>query len=312
MLKLPYAQGAAYNDRIWEYEEECIPGTRKELLQQIMDWSYNPSSPCTFWLSGMAGTGKSTISRTVARELATQKRLVASFFFSRGRGDISHAGRFFTTIASQFVKSHPVLRPYISKVIEDNPDIFQQTLREQWKGLILVPLKSAAWPASLSLPASIIVIDALDECNDDRDVRIIIDLLSQVKNLETIRLQVFVTSRPEHPILSGFRMMSSGTHQNFVLHEIDPSIVKEDITIFLETKLALVQKEHRLSSPWPDKTTIDLLVERAGGLFIYAATIYRFIRTPHFDPDSFPKLLRAVRLHGNPSQNILTPCTFKY
>ena len=33
LLKLPYAQGAAYNDRIWEHEEECIRGIWKELLQ---------------------------------------------------------------------------------------------------------------------------------------------------------------------------------------------------------------------------------------------------------------------------------------
>ena len=127
------------------------------------------------------------------------------------------------------------------------------------------------------------MIDALDECDNDRDVRMILKLLSQVKNLEAIQLQVFVTSRPEHPILSRFHMMLSETHQDFMLYEIDSSIVKQDITLFLEEKLALVQREYQLSSLWPDKSTIDLLVERAGGLFIYAATIYRFIRNPLSD-----------------------------
>ena len=41
-------------------------------------------------MNGMAGTGKSTISRTVAHEYNKQKRLGASFFFSKGDGDAGH------------------------------------------------------------------------------------------------------------------------------------------------------------------------------------------------------------------------------
>jgi len=40
-----------------------------------MDWCDDPDSKCIFWLNGMAGTGKSTISRTIARELAEEIRL---------------------------------------------------------------------------------------------------------------------------------------------------------------------------------------------------------------------------------------------
>jgi len=49
-----------------------------------MDWCADPdpNSKCIFWLNGMAGTGKSTISRTIAQELAEKKRLAASFFFT--------------------------------------------------------------------------------------------------------------------------------------------------------------------------------------------------------------------------------------
>jgi hypothetical protein len=46
----------------------------------------------------LAGT---TIARTVAYEYSKQRRLGASFFFSRGGGDVSHAGKFFTSIAVQ-------------------------------------------------------------------------------------------------------------------------------------------------------------------------------------------------------------------
>lgn len=49
----------------------------------------------------MAGTGKLTIARTFSRELHDRGCLGASFFFSRGGGDVGHAGFFFTSLAKQ-------------------------------------------------------------------------------------------------------------------------------------------------------------------------------------------------------------------
>ncbi|KIM96938.1 hypothetical protein OIDMADRAFT_131617, partial [Oidiodendron maius Zn] len=54
---------------------------------------------CIFWLSGLAGTGKSTISHTVARIYSEQKRLGASFFFLKSDGDMNYARKFFISLA---------------------------------------------------------------------------------------------------------------------------------------------------------------------------------------------------------------------
>jgi len=222
----------------------------------------------------MAGTGKSTISRTVARELADKGKLAASFFFSRGRGDISHAGMFFTTIATQLAEHVPELEPLISKAIDDHSDIHKQMLREQWQLLIYEPLENAPTQSK----QIVVVIDALDECEGKDDMKLILQLLSQAKNLQTIQLRVFVTSRPEIPILLGFGRMPGETHQDFVLHDIPPSTINHDISVFFQQKLSVVKAERGLSTPWPDEPTIQFLVERAAGLFIYAATTYRFIQ----------------------------------
>jgi hypothetical protein len=54
----------------------------------------------------MAGTGNSTIARTVARTYLDQKkRLGANFFFSHGGGDIGHAGKFVMSIAVQLASN---------------------------------------------------------------------------------------------------------------------------------------------------------------------------------------------------------------
>ena len=68
----------------------------------------------------MAGTGKSTISRTVARHFTDQRRLGASFFFSRGQGDLGHAEKFFTTIASQMAHALPTLKRHICEAVAED------------------------------------------------------------------------------------------------------------------------------------------------------------------------------------------------
>ncbi len=68
----------------------------------------------------MAGTGKSTISRTIARHFADQGRLGASFFFSRGQGDLGHAEKFFTTIALQIAHALPTLKRHICEAVAED------------------------------------------------------------------------------------------------------------------------------------------------------------------------------------------------
>jgi hypothetical protein len=98
----------------------------------------------------LAGTGKSTISRTVARNWYKEGRLGASFFFSQGGGDIGHAGKFVTSIAVQLASSVPTIYQFICDAITNHSDIASQSLRDQWQLLILDPLskldKTAAMP----------------------------------------------------------------------------------------------------------------------------------------------------------------------
>lgn len=63
--KLPYAKGVMYNSYGDDYIT-CHPATRVDLLYEVYDWARHPHSKSIFWLSGWAGIGKSTISRTVA------------------------------------------------------------------------------------------------------------------------------------------------------------------------------------------------------------------------------------------------------
>jgi len=219
--------------------------------------------------------GKSTISRTVAHEFNRQKRLGASFFFSKGGGDAGHAGMFFTTLAAQLARVVPSLRQYICEAAKNRNDIASLSISEQWRQLVLSPLSNLH---SESCQTYIIVVDALDECEDDKDVRIILQLLAEARSLTTVQLRIFLTSRPDVPIRHSIRAIPQAEHQDFVLHNIQPAIINHDISLFLEHHLGMMGREWTLGSEWPGGEVLRQLVEHASGLFIWASTTCRFIR----------------------------------
>jgi NACHT domain len=245
-------------------------------LERIRAWADGDDTRRIFWLSGLAGTGKSTIARTVAQENYDRKRLGASFFFSRGGGDVGNASKFFTSIAVQLANNVRPLRRYICEAIMERGDIASQSLRDQWRQLILGPLSKLD---GNSRPSSyILVVDALDECDNENHIRDILRLLAETRSLKMVRLRVFLTSRPEIPIRHGLDQLPKGDHRDFVLHDIRPEIIDADITTFLEQDLKLIGQENSLEAGWPGEQVIKRLVRDASGLFIWAATACRFVR----------------------------------
>ncbi|PQE19375.1 vegetative incompatibility HET-E-1 protein [Rutstroemia sp. NJR-2017a BBW] len=250
--KLPSVDNAAFDSHDEEHNARCYQGTRAELLRQIYNWAGDQGIERIFWLNGMAGTGKSTISRTVAQNFADKGELGASFFFKRGEGDRGHAGMFFATIATQLVQQLPSLAPYIKNTIEADPGISRKALKQQFDALVLQPLGKIRTDLQKS-SSIVIVIDALDECDREEDVKTIIRLFSQLPHIVSAQLKFFLTSRH----------ISS-----FLEHEL--VIIREDYN-------KSVTQNRQLPVDWPGHITVQSLVEMAIPLFIFATTICRFI-----------------------------------
>jgi len=281
---------------LWQHESTCLRNTRYGLLTDIAYWSKNPYDACIFWLSGMAGTGKSTISRTVAQRWRDEKRLGASFFFSRGQGDLANASKFFATLACQLVYTQPSLATPMRQAILNNPNITKQGLRDQWEHLIRRPLSQVN-----DLPSELIlVIDALDECDGEEDIRLILHLLAQANSPGSVRLKIFATSRPETPIQLGFADISNDAHRDFALHAIHNAVVDHDISVLLQHEFKIIRKRHGLPDAWPDTSCLGQLVQKAGGLFIYATTICRFIGYKfNHPPDRLILVLKGTKERGS-------------
>lgn len=86
---LRVVDGAVFNANNQSHDE-CRPATRRDSLRTIQDWSCQQDGESIFWLNGMAGTGKSTVSFTMAQWLDKQGsssnvKLGGSFFLREVR-----------------------------------------------------------------------------------------------------------------------------------------------------------------------------------------------------------------------------------
>lgn len=241
-------------------------------------------SETIFWVHGPAGTGKSTISRTVARDFKANCHLAASYFFKRGEKGRNDTSLFFPTIASELAKTIPGFRSRLSMSLESLGDdnVENKALEEQFETLILTPLSTISHNIS-GVSTKVIVIDALDECERYNDIPLICSLLSRLKDIIVVRLRVFLTSRLAHQIVAAFEdIKNNGTaYRDLALDQEFHEETKADISAFLEARFTDIKAKMKIrKEPWPDGKDLKRLVDLATSpspLFIYAATLYRFV-----------------------------------
>jgi hypothetical protein len=216
---------------------------------------------------------------------------------------VGHAGKFVTSIALQLASSVPSLDQYVCDAIKERRDITSQSLRDQWQQLVVRPLSKLSG-SGCQFPY-IVVVDALDECDNNKDIRIIVQLLAEARLLKTARLRVFLTSRPEVPIRNGFGEVPDGEHWDFVLHNVPPASSNHDISLFLAYNLGRVRQEWSLGPNWPGGVVLRQLVHKSSGLFIWAATACRFIiEGEEFAKDRLDEILEGTSFKGTPEQHL--------
>ncbi|KAJ5367193.1 hypothetical protein N7541_001134 [Penicillium brevicompactum] len=254
----------SFNDR---NEVECLQGTKTKLLQQIMEWAMSPSQKSIFLATGNGWDRE-------IHNISDCGNFGASFFFKRGEGDRGNARRFFPTLTRQLMLRFSELGSGVQKALYNDPEIASKSLKEQFEKLLLQLLLDID-QFGRQPEVAVIVIDALDECEHDQDVRNIIRLLPILHKTKAFRLQIFLTSRPELPISLGFSEIADHEYQALALHEIPKEVTEHDIHIFLRDRLAKTKRDRRISQDWPGDDVIQKLVTMSVPLFISAATLLR-------------------------------------
>jgi hypothetical protein len=238
------------------------------VLDEIERWARDSKAPPVFWLNGLAGTGKSAIAQTTAERMFAHGLLGASFFCSRGVEDRSNLKLIFPTVAFQLAQKYSSFRSQLIPLLQSNPDIVHESLRDQMQKFLVNPLRSAHI-------STIIVIDALYECRDEDPESAILLVLGQLVS-KIPGAKFFITSRPETHIMTGFRgPMLKNTTNIFILHDVEPRTIDNDIRCFFKHELL---KLARRPQDWPTDAHLDLLCRRAAGFFVYAVATVNFLK----------------------------------
>lgn len=259
------AADAAFNSPGKDNDPICLPGTRLSVLARIRNWVDGDEAAHIFWLHGLAGTGKSTIARTIARQLYDKGCWMASFFFARNDEKTGRANRFVSTITSQLADKDLEFQKQIQDLIHKDNGSTYRLLSDEWKELFINPLLCLESPRS----PLIIIIDALNECEDEGSIAALIQILTQVQTVGQIKLRFLITSQSQSIIRQELQHAGS-SFVNFALQDVPDSEVYHDISLFLHDRLS----EFNFGTE-----KIKKLVEKASGLFIWADTASRFLKT---------------------------------
>ena len=259
--------------------DSCLKGTRGALLDEIDLWTRDFTKQSVYWLNGLAGTGKSTIAQTIAERMFGDGRLGASFFCSRDFEDRRNLQLIFPTLAVQLARRYTAFRSIFIPLVQSDPEVVDETLYGQMEKLIVQPLVK-------SEISTVIVIDALDECEDEdkKPASVILSVLGQfVEGIPKVKF--FITGRPESRIREGFRLpLLARATDVFVLHEVNPSQVDNDILLFFNHSFSEIRTHRRGLEDWPTEEQVGLLCKRAAGLFVYAVATVRFINQQFDNP----------------------------
>ncbi|GAB1518046.1 hypothetical protein RhiTH_001104 [Rhizoctonia solani] len=240
----------------------CARDTRANILNELEQWSLDPTKPNIFWVNGTAGMGKTTIAYTFAQSLRERGALGATFFCVRASGECRDARRIIPAIAYQLAQYLFSFRSALLDVLENEHSMKLESIADQCEQLIKEPLSRikggmTTWP--------IIVIDGLDECSSSSEVETMLDMLFRV--VPKLPIKVLVTSRPEPNIRRGIVAQSDQSRSICVLREIDDSPVEVEVEQYLHEALGNSVSEHDLSR----------LSRLSGGWFICAVTLVRYL-----------------------------------
>ena len=239
-------------------------------MDKIELWTRDYDTPSVYWLNGLAGTGKTTIAQTIAERTFADGQLGASFFCSRDYQDRSNLHLIFPTLAVQLARKYAGFRTIFVPTVRSNPGIAHESLYNQMYKLIVEPLKEFKL-------STVIIIDALDECVDEEPASAILSVIGHFVS-EIPKVKFLVTGRPEPRIREGFRLpLLAESTDVFVLHEVEPSEVENDIRLFFKHKFSELARRRPGLDGWPTDKQLDTLCERAAGLFVYAVATVKFV-----------------------------------
>jgi len=260
----------------------CMKKTRERILRNTAAWIKDPDALQICWITGMAGTGKTSISKTVCEQASSDPEIIlgGSFFCSRSTGVAAQRDIrcVIPTLAQLLARDSVDFRLALAETIHD--DMQHKEVTTQVELLLRAPLSTLK---DASVPI-LFVIDALDECGgvtadgvlDETKCHAVVTsmleaLVGLTRSVPKLPVKFLVTSRPE-PQIRDTSISNDKLSQILRLHTVNSLEVNADIRRYItETLNTKLSAKPKLLAEITE-SDVETLVRLCDGLFIVAAT----------------------------------------
>ncbi|KAF8902551.1 hypothetical protein CPB84DRAFT_1846202 [Gymnopilus junonius] len=202
---------AEYDTGPIDLRRSCTHETREQVLTDLMTWATHDTNTQIYWLSGMAGIGKTTIAYSFCERLREAGLLSSSFFCSRGVTTSTDPRALLPTISYHLSSYSPFFTQSLLLILRnpDNVNIRQKDPEKQFEcidpstsgGIIEFRVKDR--PEAILNKSPTPVDGTMTRPHDELD-RIYTQILSSAeKNQETWNV-LLVILMTQNPLTSAF------------------------------------------------------------------------------------------------------------
>ncbi|KAF7350149.1 WD40 repeat-like protein [Mycena venus] len=255
----------------------CLDGTRKRIFKKIDSFLAGQTPHNILWIKGFPGSGKSCVTRSVVEKIRDTPSFGASFFFERDNGGFIAPSTMVRSVSADLCR-HPLFLDALAADLEPRMiDFSTASIKDQFRRLVEKPLQSVVNDLKDG-NSLVVIVDALDECGgltrfrsqDRQDVLAAIERWSRLSP----SLRLIVTSRDETPISEVLGPISESLELRLSSRQ-----AAKDIEVFLDLELKRIGRAYCLPD-WPTQDDIHALAVKAKGLFVWAATLVKFVDQP--------------------------------
>jgi hypothetical protein len=292
-IKAAFGSRIAAKYRYHEQEKQkCHEVTRATVMNKLDTWIRDKSTGATlkrcWWMTSIAGAGKTAIAMTTARCLLDQRRLSAkedekldpseeapilyAQYFCNHKNNSSNIHSLFPTLALQLAEQSPAAAHIIQTALLDQPSVAHEFSHAQAESIFVNPLLQLA---ELSSPLPLVVIiDGVDEFHPADGVYLpeVYDTLCAMSSGLPKNVRVLILSRPEDDILRAIHANNETGH-----HDLTTQESLDDVRAYFSKELPVLGKRHGLDFPTPDQ--LELLCTVASGHLGWAKQAYNWLTT---------------------------------
>lgn len=212
----------------WKAFKRRHPGTGRWFLDndRYTSWQSEPNS--LIWVSGIPGCGKSVLSSSIIADIeasCTQDpdKMFAYFYFDFNDLKMQDPDGMVKSLVTQLFLHCIKISADLEAHYRSCADGQQQPSPAVWLSVLRMLINE--------FPETYIIIDALDECSDRKELLLI---LTTMVNWKLDNLHILVTSRPEHDIET--TLCALLRKENIV--RLRSELVDEDIRVVVRHSLS--------------------------------------------------------------------------